>query len=60
MARYAFSDDPKGGVGMEVIARDERELFNAAAAAMCLLKGINILGMREKTSGDSPPATSVN
>jgi len=36
MARYAFSEDPKGGVGMEVIARDERELFNAAAAAMCL------------------------
>ena len=36
MARYEFSEDPKGGVGMEVIARDERELFNSAAAAMCL------------------------
>ena len=36
MARYAFSEDPKGGVGMEVIARDEGDLFNAAAAAMCL------------------------
>jgi len=36
MARYAFSEDPKGGVGMEVIARDDGDLFNAAAAAMCL------------------------
>ena len=36
MARYEFSEDPKGGVGMEVIARDERELFNAASSAMCL------------------------
>jgi SHS2 domain-containing protein len=36
MARYEFSEDPKGGVGMEVIARDERELFNAASAAMLL------------------------
>ena len=36
MARYEFSEDPKGGVGMEVIARDESELFNAAASALCL------------------------
>jgi len=36
MARYMFSEDPKGGVGMEVIAADEHDLFNAAAAAMCL------------------------
>lgn len=36
MAQYEFSEDPKGGVGMEVIARDEAELFSAAAAAMCL------------------------
>ena len=36
MARYEFSEDPRGGVGMEVVARDEGELFNAAAAALCL------------------------
>ena len=36
MARYEFSEDPKGGVGMEVVARDEADLFNAAASAMCL------------------------
>ena len=36
MARYGFSEDPKGGVGMEVIARDEGELFNAAAPELCL------------------------
>jgi len=36
MARFEFSEDPKGGVGMEVIAPDERELFNAASAAMLL------------------------
>jgi len=33
---------------------------NQLYEALTLLKGINILGMREKTSGDSPPATSVN
>ena len=36
MATYSFSEDPKGGVGMEVIARDHDEMFNAAAAALCL------------------------
>ncbi len=36
MATYSFSEDPKGGVGMEVIARDHNEMFNAAAAALCL------------------------
>jgi len=36
MARYSFSEDPKGGVGMEVIARDRTEMFNAAASALCL------------------------
>lgn len=36
MARYEFSEDPRGGVGMEVVARDDDELFNAAASALCL------------------------
>ncbi|MEJ2393192.1 MAG: archease [Candidatus Thiodiazotropha sp.] len=36
MATYSFSEDPKGGIGMEVIARDHNEMFNAAAAALCL------------------------
>lgn len=36
MARYRFIDDPKGGVGMEVVAGDRFELFNAAASALCL------------------------
>ena len=36
MANYTFSEDPKGGVGMEIIARDHTEMFNAAAAALCL------------------------
>ena len=36
MARYQFSEDPKGGVGLEVIARDRDELFSAVAAALCL------------------------
>lgn len=36
MASYKFSEDPKGGVGMEVIASDRDELFSAAAAALCL------------------------
>jgi SHS2 domain-containing protein len=36
MASYSFSEDPKGGVGMEVIARDRTEMFNAAASALCL------------------------
>jgi SHS2 domain-containing protein len=36
MATYSFSEDPKGGVGMEVVARDYDEMFNAAAAALCL------------------------
>ncbi len=36
MATYSFSEDPNGGVGMEVIARDYPDLFNAAVAALCL------------------------
>jgi len=36
MATYRFSEDPKGGVGMEVVARDHHEMFDAAAAALCL------------------------
>lgn len=36
MATYSFSEDPRGGVGMEVVARDHDEMFNAAAAALCL------------------------
>jgi SHS2 domain-containing protein len=36
MARYSFSEDPKGGVGLEVIASDQTEMFNAAATALCL------------------------
>lgn len=36
MASYCFTEDPKGGVGMEIIARDHFEMFNAAASALCL------------------------
>lgn len=36
MASYSFSEDPNGGVGLEVIARDHNEMFNAACAALCL------------------------
>ncbi len=36
MAQYSFVEDPKGGVGMEIVARDHFEMFNTAAAAMCL------------------------
>lgn len=36
MARYAFSEDPKGGVGMEIIADNQFEMFDAAVAALCL------------------------
>lgn len=36
MASYSFSEDPKGGIGMEIIARDHNDMFNAAAAALCL------------------------
>ncbi len=36
MASYNFSEDPKGGIGMEVVARDHNEMFNAASAALCL------------------------
>lgn len=36
MARYSFTEDPQGGVGMEIIARDHFEMFNAAANALCL------------------------
>ena len=36
MATYKFSEDPNGGVGMEVIARDYPDLFNAAVSALGL------------------------
>ena len=36
MAEYSFSEDPRGGVGLEIIARDRNEMFNAAVAALCL------------------------
>jgi SHS2 domain-containing protein len=36
MATFEFSEDPRGGVGMEIIAADHSEMFNAAVAAMCL------------------------
>lgn len=36
MASYSFSEDPNGGVGLEVIARDYGDLFNSAVAALCL------------------------
>lgn len=36
MAQYSFVEDPRGGVGMEIIARDHNEMFNAASAALCL------------------------
>lgn len=36
MASYSFTEDPKGGLGMEIIARDHFEMFNAAASALCL------------------------
>jgi SHS2 domain-containing protein len=36
MAKYAFSEDPNGGVGMEIIAKDQFEMFDSAVSAMCL------------------------
>ena len=36
MAEYNFTEDPRGGVGMEIIARDRDDMFNAAVAALCL------------------------
>lgn len=36
MASFEFSQDPRGGVGMEIIARDHNEMFNAAVSALCL------------------------
>lgn len=36
MASYSFTEDPKGGVAMEIIARDHFEMFNTAASALCL------------------------
>jgi len=36
MAKFNFSEDPRGGVGMEIIARDHHEMFNAAVSALCL------------------------
>lgn len=36
MAEFEFSEDPKGGVGMRVVAPDRFRMFDAAVAAMCL------------------------
>ncbi|ROR31960.1 archease [Inmirania thermothiophila] len=36
MARFVFKEDPKGGVGLEIFARDRTEAYNAAATALCL------------------------
>ncbi len=36
MAEYVFCDDPSGGVGMRISAKDQTELFNATATALCL------------------------
>lgn len=36
MASFNFSEDSKGGVGLEVIASNHNEMFNAASAALCL------------------------
>lgn len=34
MSQFTFSDDPKGGVGMEIIARDRIVMFNSAVGAL--------------------------
>ncbi len=36
MAAFNFQEDPRGGVGMEVIAEDHFAMFNAAVTALCL------------------------
>ncbi len=36
MATYQFLEDSRGGVGMEVVARDHFEMFNTAVTALCL------------------------
>jgi len=36
MAEFHFLEDPRGGVGLEVIAANHFEMFNAAASALCL------------------------
>jgi SHS2 domain-containing protein len=36
MAQYSFREDSGGGVGLEVVARDHYDMFNAAASALCL------------------------
>ncbi len=36
MAQFNFVEEPKGGVGMEIIAADEKTLCNAAISALCL------------------------
>ncbi|HEB95023.1 MAG TPA: archease [Sedimenticola thiotaurini] len=36
MAEYEFSEDPRGGVGMRVVAADRFGMFDAAVAALCL------------------------
>ena len=36
MASYQFIDEPRGGVGMEVIAADPFALYNAVATSLCL------------------------
>ena len=36
MAKFEFIEEPKGGVGMEIIAEDERAICDAAVGALCL------------------------
>lgn len=36
MSQFTFSDDPKGGVGMEIIARERIDMFSSAVGAFCL------------------------
>jgi SHS2 domain-containing protein len=36
MTNYRFTEDPKGGVGMEIVARDYFDMFTAAVSALCL------------------------
>lgn len=37
MASYSVCEDPKGGIGVEIIASDHNEMFNAATTALCLI-----------------------
>jgi SHS2 domain-containing protein len=36
MARFQFIEEPRGGVGMEILAADAPELCSAAVGALCL------------------------